>query len=87
MLPPKMGSIFNQAVWDHITELWKGADVWCIVAVDAANHWRYMLSCMSLESVGCTGEPLLIIGHIFAFVCILHCCMVIGHLLMAFLEN
>ena len=40
----------------------------------------------SMDAVGCTGEPLLVIARNGAFLCILHCCMAFRRLFVAFLE-
>ena len=41
---------------------------------------------MSLDNEGCVGEPHIVVERCFVFPCILHCCMAIGRLQVAFIE-
>ena len=47
---------------------------------------RYQLTGRSLENGGCIGEPHLQVERCLVFLCILHCCMAMGRLQVAFIE-
>ena len=59
---------------------------WRTTESDATNHRRYRVTGKSLDAAGCTGEPLPVIATNRVFLCILHCCMAIGRLFVAFPE-
>ena len=78
---PQVGSIFNEAVRDNTAKRWNGVAARSTMQSDATNHRRYQVTRKSLD-----GEPLLVIARNRVFLCILHCCMAIGRLFVAFLE-
>ena len=69
----------NKAKW------WNGVAAPRTTRSDANNHCRYLVTRKNLDAAGCTGEPLLVIARNWVLLCILHCCMAFGRLLVAFL--
>ena len=53
---------------------------------DATHHRRHQVTRKSLDAARCTGERLLVIAGNRVFLCILHCCMGFGRLLVAIME-
>ena len=60
---PQVGSIFNEAMRDNGAKQWNGIAARSTTRSDANNHRRYLMTLNSLEEVGCTGEPLLVIAR------------------------
>ena len=83
---PQVGSIFNEAVRDNTAKRWNGVAARRTMQSDANNHRRYLVTSKSLDAARCTAEPLLVIARTRVFLCILHCCMAFGRLIVAFLE-
>ena len=65
---------------------WNGVASRRTTQSDVNNYRRYLVTRKSLDAVGCTREPLLVIARNRVFLCILHCCMAFGRLFVAFLE-
>ena len=83
---PQVASIFNEAVRDNTAKQWNGVAARRTTRSDANNHRRYLVTRKRLDAAGCTGEPLLVIARNRVFLCILHCCMALRRLFVAFLE-
>ena len=83
----QLGSVFNQAVRDNTAEQWNGVAARRTTESEATNHRWYRVTGKSLGAAGCTGEPLLVIAIKRVFLCSLHCCMAMGRLFVAFLED
>ena len=81
---PQVGSIFNQAVRNNTGKRWNGAAAWRTTESGATNHRHYRVTGKSLDAAGCTGELLLVIARNRAFLCILHSCMAMERLFVAF---
>ena len=47
---------------------------------------RYQETGLSLENGGCAGDPHAVVERCLVFLCILHCCMAMGRLQVAFIE-
>ena len=47
---------------------------------------RYKETGRSLDNGGCIGYPHIVVDRCLVFLCILHCCMTMGHLQVAFIE-
>ena len=56
------------------------------LALEAAAQKRYRETGRSLDNGECIGEPHIVVERCFVFRCILHCCMAIGRLQVAFIE-
>ena len=54
---------------------------------DKAHHWRYPQDRHSLQHCGCVGGPMLQTDRTHVFMCILHCIMAIGRLVVQYVEN
>ena len=83
---PQVGSIFNQALRDNTAKRWNGVAARRTTESDTTNHRRYRTTGKNLDAAGCTGELLLVIARNRVFLYILHCCMAMGRLFVAFLE-
>ena len=86
MIAPQVGCIFNHAMRENTAKRWNGATVHRTTPSDATNHLRYRGTRKNLEAAGCIAEPLLVIAKTRVFWCILHCCMVMQRLFVAFWE-
>ena len=83
---PMVGSIYNMGVWDKAAAKWLRVDVRRTLAAEAEARRQYQLTGRSLENGGCIGEPHLQVERCLVFLCILHCCMAMGRLQVAFIE-
>ena len=54
---------------------------------EKAGRLRYKETGRSLENGGCIGDPHIVVDRCVVFLCILHCCMAIGRLQVAFIET
>ena len=54
---------------------------------DEAARLRYKETGRSSENGGCIGDPHILVDRYVVFLCILHCCMAIGRLQVAFIET
>ena len=74
-------------VWDKV------AAAWVIVATrrtldrEKAARLQYKETDCSLENGGFIGDPNIVVDRCLVFLCILHCCMAIGRLQVAFIET
>ena len=83
---PMVGSIYNMGVWDKAAAKWLRVDVRRTLAAEAEARRQNQLTGRSLENGGCIGEPHLQVERCLVFLCILHCCMAMGRLQVAFIE-
>ena len=74
---PLVGSIYNMGVWDKVAAAW----------ANVATRRCYKETGRSLENGGCIGDPHIVVDPCMVFLCILHCCMAIGRLQVAFIET
>ena len=81
---PLVGSIYNMGVCDKVAAAW--VNVATLDREEAARR-RYKETGRSLENGGCIGDPHIVVGRCVVFLCILHCCMAIGRLQVAFIET
>ena len=54
---------------------------------EEAARLHYKETGRSLDNVGCIGDPHIVVDRCVVFLCILHCCMAIGRLQVAFIET
>ena len=82
-----VGSIYNMGVSD------KGVVAWVYVASrstlqgEAEGNHRYQETGCNLENGGCIRDPHIVMEPCLVFLCILHCCMAIGPIQVAFIES
>ena len=50
-------------------------------------HLCYQEMSLSLENEGCVGDQHIVVERCLVFLCILHCCMAMGRLQVAFIEG
>ena len=81
-----MGSIDNEAIWDSTTQRWQGSQQRRTLIRDADYHQQYLLHGHSLQHVGCVAKPLMCMGREHIFMCIVHCIMAVGQLVVQFSE-
>ena len=81
---PMVGSIYNMGVWDKVAAAWVKAGVRRTLEGEAVARRRYEETGLSLENWGCVGDPHIVVERCLVFLCILHCCMAMGRLQVAF---
>ena len=84
---PMVGSIYNMGVWDKVAAAWVNVATRHILACEEAARRRYKETGRSLENGGCIGDPHIVVDRCMVFICILHCCMAVGRLQVAFIET
>ena len=85
-IAPKVGSIYNEAIWDATTQRWQGSQQRCTLECDANHHRQYLMHGHSLQHAGCVAKTLLRMARHHIFMCILHYIMAMGRLVVQFLE-
>ena len=53
---------------------------------EAVSRRRYQETGLSLQDGGCVGDPHVLAERCLVFLCILHCCLAMGRLQVAFIE-
>ena len=84
---PMVGSIYIMGVWDKVAAAWINVATRRTLAREEAARRRYKETGLSLENGGCIGDPHIVVDRCMVFLCILHCCMAIGRLQVAFIET
>ena len=84
---PLVGSIYNMGVWDKVATAWVNVETRRTLDREEAAHRRYKETGRSLENGECIGDPHIVVDRCMVFLCILHCCMAIGRLQVAFIET
>ena len=84
---PLVGSIYNMGVWDKVAAAWVNVETRRTLDREEAARRRYKETGRSLENGGCIGDPHIVVDRCMVFLCILHCCMAIGRLQVAFIET
>ena len=85
-ISPQLGSIYIMGVWDKAAAAWLRVDVRPTLDNEAPARHQYQVMGRSLDNGGCIAEPHIVVDRCWAFLCILHCCMAIGRLQVAFVE-
>ena len=84
---PLVGSIFNMGVWDKVAAAWVNVETRRTLDREEAARRRYKETGRSLANGGCIVDPHIVVDRCMVFPCILHCCMAIGRLQVAFIET
>ena len=84
---PLVGSIYNMGMWDKVAAAWVNVATRRTLDREEAARLRYKETGRSLENGGCIGDPHIVVDRCVVFLCILHCCMAIGRLQVAFIET
>ena len=84
---PLVGSIYNMGVWDKVAAAWVNVATRRTLDREEAARGRYQETGRSLENGGCIGDPHIVVDRCVVFLCILHCCMAIGRLQVAFIKT
>ena len=84
---PLVRSIYNMGVWDKVAAAWVNVETRRTLDREEAARRRYKETGRSLENGGCIGDPHIVVDRCMVFLCILHCCMAIGRLQVAFIET
>ena len=74
-------------VCDKVTAAWVNMATRRTLDCEEAARHRYKDTGRSLENGGCIGDPHIVVDGCVVFLCILHCCMAIGRLQVAFIET
>ena len=83
---PLVGSIYNMETWEKVAAAWVNVATRRTLDREKAARLRYKETGHSLENGGCIGDPHSVVERCVVFLCILHCCMAIGRLHVAFIE-
>ena len=83
---PQVRSIYNIGLWDKAAARWLRLDVRRNLNNEAAARRQYQVTGQSLDNGRCIPEPHIVVDRCWVFLCILHCCMAIGRLQVAFVE-
>ena len=73
-------------VLDNVAATWLRVDVCRTLDAEAATRPQYQETGRSLDNGGCIADPHIVVDRCLLFLCILHCCMAIGHLQVAFVQ-
>ena len=84
---PLVGSIYNMGVWNKVAAAWVNVATRRTSAREEAARRRYKETGRSLENGGRIGDPHIVVDRCMVFLCILHRCMAIGRLQVAFIET
>ena len=84
---PMVGSIYNMGVWDKVAAALVNVATRRTLDREEAARLRYKVTGRSLENGGCIGDTHIVVDRWVVFLCILHCCMAIGRLQVAFIET
>ena len=84
-LLPMVGSIYNMGVWDKVAAAWVKVGVCRTLEGGAVARRRYQEKGFGLENGRCVGDPHIVVEGCLVFLCILHCCMAMGRLRVAFM--
>ena len=84
---PMVGSIYNMGVWDKVAAAWVNVATRRTLDREEVARLRCTETGRSLENGGCIGDPHIVVDRWVVFLCILHCCMAIGRLQVAFIER
>ena len=82
-----VGSINNMGVWDKVPAARVNVATRRTLDREEAAHLRNKETGRSLENWGCIGDPYIVVDRWVVILCILHCCMAIGRLQVAFMET
>ena len=74
-------------VWDKVAAAWVNVATQRSLDREEAARRRYKETGRSLENGGCMGDPHMVVDRCVAFLYILHCCMAMGLLQVAFVET
>ena len=84
---PQVGSLYNEATWDCDARVWMGKDVVWTFESDHEQRTSFLLGTPSLKAAGCSVDPVVVIARCRVVMCILLCCMALGRLQMANIEQ
>ena len=84
---PLLGSIYNMGVWDKAAAARVNVATRRTLDREKTARLRYKETGRSLKNGGCIGDPHIVVDWCVVFLCILHCCMAIGRLQVAFLKT
>ena len=76
---PQVGSLYNEGIWDSDAAVWRGKDVVRTTESDHTQRTSFLLGTPALKAAGCSVEPVVVIARCRVVMCILHCCMAMGH--------
>ena len=66
--------------------MWLRLEVRRTLDKEAADHYQYQVMGRSLDNGGCIAEPPILVDRCWVFLCILHSCMAIDRLAVAFVK-
>ena len=81
-----MGYIFNMGVWDNVATAWVKVAVRRTLAGEVVARLHYQEASLGLENGVYVRDPHIMVEWCLVFLCILHCCVAMGRLQVAFIE-
>ena len=84
-ISPMVGSIHNMGVRDKAAAAWVRAEVRRTLEGEAVARHRYQETGLNSENGGCVGDPHVVAERCLVFPCMLHSCMAMGCLQIAFI--
>ena len=81
---PRVGSLYNEGIWDSDAAVWRGKDVVRTTESDHTQRTSFLLGTPSLKAAG---GSVVVIARCRVVMCILHCCMAMGRLQMTNIER
>ena len=84
-ISPMVGSIYHMGVWHEVVAACVKAGVHRTLEGDTVARRRYQQTGLCLEIGGCVGDPHVVAELCLVFLCILHWCMAMGRLQVAFI--
>ena len=85
-ISPMVGSIYNMGVWNSVAAAWVKSDVRRTLEGEAVACLSDRGTGLNLDNGGCIGDPHVVAERCLVFCCILHCCLAMGRLQVAFIE-
>ena len=84
---PQVGSLYYEAIWDSDACVWLGEDLVRTTESDHEQRKSFLLGAPSLKAAGCSVDTVVVMVRCRVIMCILHCCMALGRLQMANIEQ
>ena len=81
---PKLGSMFNEGIWNAQTKTSEGSAIPRTMEGDEAHYTAFLLGTPSLQAAGCSTQRILQLPRAWVVLCILHPTMAMGRLLGEF---
>ena len=78
---PKVGSMFNEGIWNTQTKTWEGCAIPRTIEGDEANYAAFRLRTPSLQDARRSFQPIVQLPRAWVVLCILHLTLAMGRFL------